>query len=255
MRCKRSLFLGAFMHFHPLRLLFALLFFLFPASAVTPAQSPIRFLEQPKIFVLDAGKVSYVFGINEQDGLQHIYWGGHVPRDADFSSAHTYPEWASFDVSSTTTPQEYPGWGAGLFVEPSLKITFPDGNRDLVLHYAEHQIDGNTLTVTLKDIKRPLFVHLRYTVYPQCGIIRRESIIENRTDKPLVIESAQSGVFNVPRGDGYRLRYLTGRWAGEWQLNEEPVQVGLKVLESRRGSPTPRPTRRARAPPAPTDGP
>ena len=221
---------------HPLRLLLTVLFLLLPASALTFAQSPIRFLDQSKIFVLDAGKVSYVFGVNEQGGLQHIYWGGHVSRDADFSSAHTYPEWASFDVSSTTTPQEYPGSGAGLFMEPSLKITFPDGNRDLVLHYAEHHVDGNTLTVTLKDIERPLFVHLRYTVYPQSGIIRRESIIENRTDKPLVIESAQSGVFNIPRGDGYRLRYLTGRWAGEWQLNEEPVHVGLKVLESRRGS-------------------
>jgi alpha-galactosidase len=223
------------MRSHPRRLFLTVLFLL-PASALTFAQSPIRFLDQPKIFVLDAGKVSYVLGINEQGGLQHIFWGGHVSRDADFSSARTYPEWASFDVSSTTTPQEYPGWGAGLFVEPSLKITFPDGNRDLVLHYAEHHVDGNTLTVTLKDIERPLFVHLRYTVYPQSGIIRRESIIENRTDKPLVIESAQSGVFNVPRGDGYRLRYLTGRWAGEWQLNEEPVHVGLKVLESRRGS-------------------
>ena len=219
---------------HPFRLLSALVFLL-SASALSFAQSPVRFLDQSKIFVLDAGKASYVFGVNEQGGLQHLYWGGHVPRDADFSSAHTYPEWASFDVGTTTTPQEYPGWGAGLFVEPSLKITFPDGNRDLVLHYSEHHIDGNILTVTLKDIERPLFVHLRYTVYPS-GIIRRESIIENRTDKPLIIESAQSGVFNVPRGDGYRLRYLTGRWAGEWQLNEEPVHVGLKVLESRRGS-------------------
>ena len=36
--------------------------------------------------------------------------------------------------------------------------------------------------------------------------------------------------------DGYRLRYLSGRWAGEWQLNQEPVHTGVKVLESRRGS-------------------
>jgi alpha-galactosidase len=217
-------------------LLSALVFLIFPIAAISQTSSPIRFLEQQKIFVLDAAKTSYVFGVNEQGALQHIYWGGHVSRDSDFSSAHTYPEWASFDVSTTTTPQEYPGWGAGLYPEPSLKITFPDGNRDLVLHYAEHHIDGNTLTVTLKDIERALFVHLRYTVYPQSGIIERHAVIENRTDKPLVIESAQSGVFNVPRGDGYRLRYLTGRWAGEWQLNEEPVHVGSKVLESRRGS-------------------
>src|SRR5580765_804546 len=90
----------------------------FPASAQT--SGPVRFLEKSKIFILDAGKVSYVFGINEQSMLQHIYWGGHVRRDSDFSSAHSFPEWASFDLGTTTTPQEYPGWGAGLYVEPSL---------------------------------------------------------------------------------------------------------------------------------------
>jgi alpha-galactosidase len=200
------------------------------------AQAPIRFLESKKIFVLDAGTVSYVFGVNEQNMLQHIYWGKHLWRDDDFASAQSLPEWASFDLSTTTTPQEYAGWGAGLFVEPSLKVTFPDGNRDLVLKYVDHRIEGNSLTVTLKDIERPLLIHLHYRVYPKTGIICRDTTIENRTDKAIVLESAQSAAWYLPQGDGYRLRYLTGRWAGEWQLNEEPVHTGLKVLESRRGS-------------------
>jgi alpha-galactosidase len=204
------------------------------ASAQSPA--PIRFLEKPKIFVLDAGSASYVFGVNEQNALQHIYWGGQVARDDDFAAARSFNEWASFDLGTTTTPQEYPGWGAGLYVEPSLKVTFPDGDRDLVLHYVEHRIEGNTLSVTLKDIERELFVQLRYTVYAKTGIIRREAVVENRTGKPLVVENAHSGALYVPGGDGYRLRYLSGRWAGEWQLNEEAVHPGLKVLESRRGS-------------------
>src|SRR5262249_28331564 len=97
-------------------------------------------------------------------------------------------------------------------------------------------IDGDTLNVTLKDIERELFVQLRYKVYAKTGIIRRLAVVENHTGKPVVVENAQSGAFYVPRGDGYRLRYLSGRWAGEWQLNEEPVHTGVKVLESRRGS-------------------
>ena len=42
---------------------------------------------------------------------------------------------ASFDLSTTTTPQEYPGWGAELYTEPALKATYADGNRDVVLHF------------------------------------------------------------------------------------------------------------------------
>ena len=52
----------------------------------------------------------------------------------------------------------------------------------------------------------------------------------------MTIESAQSGVWYVPAGEGYRLTYLTGRWAGENQIVQEPVHPGAKVLESRRGN-------------------
>ncbi len=212
----------------------ALFFILIPLIA--GAQPPVRFLESKKVFVLAGGGVSYVFGINEQGMLQHIHWGKQVWRDDDFNAPHSSPDWDVFDLTTTTTPQEYPGWGAGLYVEPSLKATFADGNRDLVLHYASHKIDGNALTVTLKDIERALFVHLHYTIWPETGILRRYATIENRTNAPVVLESAQSGAWYLPQGEGYRLRYLAGRWGGEFQLNEEPVHTGLKVLESRRGS-------------------
>jgi alpha-galactosidase len=104
------------------------------------------------------------------------------------------------------------------------------------LHYTRHQIAGNSLTVTLQDIERALIVHLHYRVYPETGIVRRDATIENRTSDSVVLESAQSAVWYLPQGDDYRLRYLTGRWAGEWQLHSEAVGTGLKILESRRGS-------------------
>jgi alpha-galactosidase len=203
---------------------------------VSQAQSSVRFIESRKLFVLAGGGVSYVFGINEQGMLQHIHWGKQVWRDNDFTAPQSSPDWDVFDLTTTTTPQEYPGWGAGLYVEPSLKATFVDGNRDLVLHYATHTITGNTLTVTLKDIERALVVHLHYTIFPETGVLRRYATIENRTNAPVVLESAQSAALYLPQGEGYRLRYLAGRWGGEFQLNEEPVHTGLKVLESRRGS-------------------
>ena len=37
------------------------------------------------------------------------------------------------------------------------------------------------------------------------------------------------------RRRGYRLSYLSGRWAAETQLNREPIHEGIKVLESRTG--------------------
>ena len=94
----------------------------------------IRYVAAKKLWHLEAGPVSYVIGLNEKNELQPIYWGKRLWRDDDLAAAHSNPEWASFDNSGNTTPQEYPGWGGGRYIEPCLKVTLPDGVRDLVLN-------------------------------------------------------------------------------------------------------------------------
>jgi alpha-galactosidase len=199
------------------------------------AADPIRFDAGRKVFVLDAGPVTYALGVNDKQELQPLYFGGSLWRDQDFSPAHSLPGWASFDLTATTTPKEYPGYGGGLFVEPSLKATLPDGVRDVVLKYQSHEIKGDTLIIRVKDSAYALEAALHYRVFPQ-GIIRKHAVITNRTGAPLTLESAQSGTIHLPPGEGYRLTHLYGRWAGETQIAREQIQPGLKVMESRRGN-------------------
>ena len=200
------------------------------------AQEPIRYLEDKKLWVLDTSSASYAFGLNERDQLQHAYWGKRLWRDADLAALHSSKEWASFDGVASTTPGEYAGWGSNMYTEPCLKVTFQDGNRDLVLRYVRHEIHGDQLEVVTKDIEYDLFATLHYRVYPSAGIIEKHAVIENKTSQPVTVESAQTGTWYVPPGDGYRLSYLNGRWAGETQLVQEEIHPGLKVLESRRGT-------------------
>jgi len=204
-------------------------------SQFSYAADPITFLEKQKVWILQGGDTTYAFGVNERGELQHLYWGKRIDTQA-FDGAHSLPEWASFDLSTTTTPQEYPGWGAGIYTEPALKITFVNGNREVVLHYLEHQLKNDNLDITLKDEASPLLVHLRYRVYAATGIIERSSRIENRTSDVVILESAQSAVWTLPPDRSYQLHYLTGRWAGEWQLQSEELKAGKRVIESRRGS-------------------
>ena len=199
------------------------------------AADPIIFIEKKKLWVLQGGEATYALGVNERGELQHLYWGKRMGAE-DFGGAHSLPEWSSFDLSTATTPQEYPGWGAGLYAEPSLKATFANGNREVVLHYVDHQLKNDNLEITLKDEGSPLLVHLHYRVYADNGIIERSARIENRTSEAVTLESAQSAAWTLPPGRSYRLHYLTGRWAGEWQLQSENLQIGKRVIESRRGS-------------------
>src|ERR1700675_3042907 len=189
-----------------------------------------------QLFRLDGGDSTYAFGVNERGELQPLYWGGRLGPHDIVPPAHSLPEMASFDSTYTTTPQEYAGWGAGLFTEPALKVTFADGNRDLVLHFVRAtQSSSQTIDVLLKDITREIFVMLRYSIDPETGILARSADIENREKQPAVIEQAAAAQWTLPSAR-YTLSYLTGRWAGEWTLNQELIQGGARVIESRRGT-------------------
>ncbi|MGA2137142.1 MAG: alpha-galactosidase [Bryobacteraceae bacterium] len=201
-----------------------------------PLLAQIRFVPAKKLWVLDTDRTSYVLGINEEKSLQNVYWGKKLLRDDDLAPAHTAPEHASFDSRETMSNEEYPGWGGIRFNEPALKVTLADGTRDLVLNYVSHEIQGDTLVIHTKDIRYAVAADLHYRVYPRSGIIEKHSVIRNQTSAPAVVESAQSGVWYVPQGEGYRVSYLTGRWAGETQLQRDPVLPGKRVIESRRGN-------------------
>lgn len=205
-------------------------------SLLASAQSPaIRYDSATKVFRLDGGNVSYAFGVNPRGELQQLYWGGRLGATDSVPAAKPLPEWASFDSSVTTTPQEFQGWGAGLFVEPALKVSFADGNRDLVLHYESHTLLENGVDVVLKDTGRPIFVTLHYSIDPASGILARSAKIENRDPLPVMVEQAAAAAWSLPPAS-YTLNYLTGRWAGEWNLTQEAIHPGERVLESRRGS-------------------
>ena len=209
--------------------------FVLLTAAMTIMAQTATFENDAKTFRLDGGNVSYVFGVNPRGELQQLYWGGRLAATDRFPQAVPMREWASFDTSYTNTPQEYAGWGDGLYNEPALKITFAAGNRDLVLHYESHKSTPNGLAVVLKDIKAAIFVTLHYSIDPDTGILARSATIENKESQPVIIEQAAAAAWALPPSH-YTLNYLTGRWAGEWTLTHEPIHPGARVIESRRGS-------------------
>ncbi len=207
---------------------------LLPMLTLAEAQ-PIRYLEAQKIWLLTSDHSSYAMGLLPDGRLAHLYWGGPLWRAEDLKPAAVRSDISSFDPHEMLENEEFPGWGGPRFYEPALKVTRQDGDRDLVLHYLSHRIDGNRLDIVLKDIRDDIEATLHYRVYPDTGIIARSATILNRTPNRLTVESAQSAAWYLPPGDGYRLSYLTGRWAAETQLNREPIHEGQKVFESRTG--------------------
>ncbi len=211
--------------------------FLAIASSLTclaHAQS-ISFDEARKVWLLQTAHSSYAMGVGPDGQLEHLYWGGSIWRMQDLPTAANKQDISSFDPREMLENEEFPGWGGKRYYEPALKISRGDGDRDLVLHYKSHSTDADQLNITLKDIKDDIEAVLHYRVYADAGIISRWVTVSNHSRQSLTVESAQSATWYMPPGEGYRLTYLSGRWAAETQINQEPVHEGMKVLESRLG--------------------
>lgn len=217
------------------------------ALAATGAEAKVTARAGARVFRLDGAGVTYALGVDERGYLQPIYWGSPLaPGDPLGSGTPSKPgdpiqiasasELSGFDTAGSVTLQEYPGQGEGLVSDPGVKAVFADGNRDLVLRYRAHHVEGETLVVELADIARPLTVTLRYTIDPATGVIARSAAVHNGDTRPVRIDQAAAAVFTLPVGDDYRLHYLTGRHAAEWQKKDLPITPALTLIESRRGS-------------------
>jgi alpha-galactosidase len=201
--------------------------------AVCASAQNIRYDAGRHIWLLRTQASSYAMGVSPEGELQHLYWGGPLWRIEDIPAAARKRDISSFDPHQMLENEEYPGWGGPRFDEPALKITRADGDRDLVLRYVSQQVKADVLAITLKDIHDDIEVELDYRV--RAATIGRKAVIRNRSKQAITLESAQSAAWYLPAGVGYRLSYLSGRWAAETQLNREPIQEGIKVLESRTG--------------------
>ena len=196
------------------------------------AQS-VRYDASRKIWLLTTEHSSYAMGLNADGQLEHLYWGGPLWRLEDVPAAVSQHDISSFDPHQMLENEEFPGWGGPRFYEPAVKISRANGDRDL--RYVSQQLEKNDLAILMKDLRDGVEVTLHYRVYPESGIVRRSASIRNGTNQTITVESAQSATWYMPPGAGYRLSYLSGRWAAETQLNREPIQEGMKVLESRLG--------------------
>lgn len=197
----------------------------------------ITYFDNEKIFMLQGKETTYAIGITDKGYVCNLHWGGKlngvedVPKMSDLQQRVT--------MLGRRIPasefQEYRGWGGQSVQEPGVKITFPDGTRNLFLRYVSHEINGETLKIVTKDSQYPVQVTLIYNLKPEFDILERYTEIENLGDENFNIEIAASANWHLPACKNYRLTYFTGNYGHEFQLNREKLGSAKRVLESRRG--------------------
>jgi alpha-galactosidase len=186
-------------------------------------------------WVLETTHTAYACGLNSVGLLTHRYWGPKLPYSEDYPPAPNPTHWSAFNNAAHLTPEEFPGYNDIKFIEPCLKVTFADQVRDVVLQFQGAQVDGETLTITLRDTVYPLLVRLIYRVWDNYDLIERSVQLENTGSDPITVERVFSAQWHLPlHTQPYRFTHLTGRWTDEFHIRQEALHHGVKVIESRR---------------------
>eukprot|EP01117_Protostelium_nocturnum_P008668 TRINITY_DN3112_c0_g2_i11.p1 TRINITY_DN3112_c0_g2~~TRINITY_DN3112_c0_g2_i11.p1 ORF type:complete len:708 (+),score=168.88 TRINITY_DN3112_c0_g2_i11:68-2191(+) len=185
------------------------------------------------LWLLESKSMAYCIGYQNDKFLVNTYFGKKLKASCDYPEPRSYSNWAHNDLANRI-PEEFPGHGDQKYHEPCLKVTFKDGVRDTDFRLMEAQVSTNGLKFFMKDAVYPLVLVLEYEVMHDLDLISRRISVKNEGQEDVLIERVLSAQWNFHSGKGDRLSYVYGKWLDEFNLRRDPLQPGVKILESRR---------------------
>jgi len=197
----------------------------------------IRFCEEHRFFHLFTKEMSYAFGITENKRLVHLYWGKRLSTESLVPLAEELLGGigASKGVDDNGKRNfELSTFEPGDYTEPALKVIHPDGVRSLRLVYDSCRVEGEELTVCMKDTVYPVTVELHYKGYADLPLISRHLAVKNEGREKVILESVKSASVYVPSGVDYRLTHLSGNWGAEYGKNQLMLTQARTVLQNNR---------------------
>lgn len=199
----------------------------------------IRFSEQKKMFLIETENTTYAF--NLKDGaLLSAYWGEKLknPENIPVPNIDCGEYLGDNFLNKLQYNSEFNGWSGRFYSEPTLKVTFADGVRDLDLKYQSYKIssEGDRLDILLKDVYYNFSVKLIYKIYKGLDIIDRNCVITNNTDGTVRLLNVGTASVNFPyKNEPYRLTSLGCGYMHEYDVTRTPITKAKTVLESRAG--------------------
>jgi len=181
-------------------------------------------------FALHTPTTTYAVRLTDA-GPRQVYWGPRLTL-AQVVSVPDRPR-----TGDEVLGEELPGEGGERFGPPSVRLEFADGTRAVEWRADGHAIDGGRLTVTLVDLHYPVRLDLHYQVYDDGDVVERWAALTHLGETaPIVLERLDSAAWTLPPRADYRLSYVVGEWAAEFQLKRTRAAYGETTWTSRRGT-------------------
>ncbi|HVZ80251.1 MAG TPA: alpha-galactosidase [bacterium] len=216
----------------------------------------IRHDPRSRTFQLEGQGFSYLLGVSPRKDLHHLHWGVPLSPKAKRALLSDWEKRALEDehhISREFQRREFPDFGHNDLRTPAFLLEHTDGTRVSEFLYDSFKVlpgkpdfgpgpasrsktgdQAQTLKIVLVDQLQKLELDLYYTFYPSYGLLVRRTILRNQGRKPVDILKLASASLDLPPGPWNLVRF-PGKWAGERQMKDGPLQEGTVRLESRRG--------------------
>jgi alpha-galactosidase len=197
------------------------------ARAVYPQRTLIRIGTSHDLLLL---------GVDRDSTLKQLYYGKQL-AETDASSAAAQP---TADALFTGGSPAYPSYGDnGENAAVALRVTHSDGNLTTRLRYLGYTVtrpDDNTIltAIRLRDSDYPFDITLFYKAYTKEDVIEEWQEISHREKGNVVLFDIASAGLAVHSPDCY-LTYYYGNFANEFNMLEEQLQPGEKIIDSKLG--------------------
>lgn len=216
-----------------------------------------QYNEKDKTFYLETANSTYIMLVNEVGHLEHVYYGGKIPKVKNIDEVRPKYEFelgssVSYDkdhkgYSLNTRLLEISTFGKGDYREPTLHIELPNGSRTTDFLYQSHEILKNisfpnmpqvrkteTLVVTMLDKVSNIIVKLYYSVFDNEDIIVRNLEIVNNNKQSIILDKALSFNLDLVNKD-YVLTKLDGAWIRERHISNVALTKGTLRIDSKKG--------------------
>lgn len=189
--------------------------------------------EKQNVFGIMTNKTSYIFGVDNNGLLRHLYWGEKINNIDEFVMDELV-EVSTNDPVFEITKEEFPVYGGLRYKEVCLKTEFYDKGREIVYQYSGYDVLENELIIKLVDNYYKMNINLHYKVYEEYDLIERWTTLENNSEHDIKIERLYSAQFHIPY-EGLNFSNVHGHWGAEQQRFVQKVNYGKIYVENRRG--------------------
>ena len=160
--------------------------------------------------------------------LKYLYYGSKL-SETDLQH---------INEASNCNHTAYPVYGMNCPGEAALSVKHADGNMSTqmeVVSVSTNQEKQSTLTtIHLKDKVYPFYVDVHYKAYQDVDMIETWTEVSHTEKKPVYLSQFSSAYLPIRRGNVW-LSHLSGSWANEGQLTQEPLQPGMTVIKNKDG--------------------